>query len=299
MSAMDDRAAELRGEFGIPSPGSPQNEGNASRDGWLIRQLGHARFIGLIRGTGAGSPPDLMARILRDRLRAHSRLADHVHRSFDTMDAAGHHVDDPALALAIAFREGTDNISLSSGYRCTYHHGGADNIWAIRRRLPIPSAVRRRMREAYDTNLRMTIDGDQHPVHQTEGGRYFRPASVMGRDRLIVYSGRVLLAQRQLESQMQRVLGGGGWEVELSGLTVPQRRAWTQLSFGRGGGGGLVRALRRALELRDMQSIFTDASMLEADSVKRARVTAGDAALIEQFVLPMTQRASASEAATP
>lgn len=294
---MDERAAELRGQLGIPPPGSPANGANASRDGWLIRQLGHARFIGLIRGTGPGSPPDLLARILRNRLREHSRLADHVHRSFATMDAAGHHVDDPAVALAIAFREGTANISLSSQYRCTYHYGGADNIWAIRRRLPIPSAVRRRMREAYDTQWRRTINGEPHPVHQTEGGHYFQPASVMGRDRLIVYSGRVLLAQRQLESQMRRVLGGGGWAVGLSDLTVPQRRAWTQLSFGRGGGGGLVRALRRALELRDMQSIFTDASMLEADSVKRARVTAGDAALIEQFVLPMTQGTGASQEA--
>jgi hypothetical protein len=157
------------------------------------------------------------------------------------------------------------------------------------------------MREAYDTRSRRTINGESHPVHLTEGGHYFQPASVMGRDRLIVYSGCVLLAQRQLESQMRSVLGPGDWSIGLSDLTVPQRRAWTQLSFGRGGGGGLVlvQALRRALELRDMQSIFMDASMLEADSVKRARLTAGDAALIEQFVLPMTQRASVSEAATP
>lgn len=65
------------------------------------------------------------------------------------------------------------------------------------------------------------------------------------------------------------------------------RRAWTQLSFGRGGGGGLVRALRRAKELGgSLETIFSDGEMLQSNSVKRARVTAGDAALIEQFVLP-------------
>jgi hypothetical protein len=215
------------------------------------------------------------------------------------MDAAGHHVDDPALALAIAFREGQGNISLSRRFSCTFHNGGADNIWAIRRRLPIPSSVRRRMREAYDTPSRRTIDGDTHPVHRTENGHYFRPAEVMGRDRLILYSGRVLLAQSMLKTQISRVLGEGDWEIGLEELSIPQLRAWTQLSYGRGGGGGLVRALRRALELHDMESIFTDSSMVQADSVKRARVTAGDAALIERFVLPVTEPDSVPAEAAP
>lgn len=71
----------------------------------------------------------------------------------------------------------------------------------------------------------------------------------------------------------------------MAGMSVDARRAWTQLSFGRGGGGGLVRALRRARELGTLESIFTDAEMLESDSVKRARVSAGDAYLIARFVL--------------
>lgn len=119
-----------------------------------------------------------------------------------------------------------------------------------------------------------------------------------GYDQIILYAAYVLRAEAQLRAQIRNVFASDP-DAIVRGMTRDARRAWTQLSFGRGGGGGLVRALHRAHDLGDIESIFTDAQMVEADSVKRARVTAGDASLIEQLVLRGVSLGTSAPAQAP
>lgn len=127
---MDDMAVEVRQRLRIPPLGSASVRHRADQDGWLVLRRG-ARFIGLVRRYPAPAGRMLLARRLREKLAANTRLGLHVSHSWDAMDAAGHHIDDPALALAVAMREAETNITLSTRYACSYHRGGLDNVWAI------------------------------------------------------------------------------------------------------------------------------------------------------------------------
>lgn len=280
--ALDDAADDVRSRLGIPHVGAPEN-GSATFDGWLVTARG-ARFIGLIRryrdldqvNDEGEHPrvPRLLARELVERLE-NERVATFVTRQFEEMENANHHVQDPAIVLAIVSREASPRgaITLSSAYRCSYDQGGLDDAYGRRLRLPLPRAVRRRLRPATERQ------------HVNEAGRPIQPAAIHGYDQLILYTAYVLRSESQLRAQIRRVFPEDGDE-RMSSWSDDTRRAWTQLSFGRGGGGGLVRALRRARDQNaTLESIFTDAVMLERDSVKRARVTAGDASLIQQFAL--------------
>jgi hypothetical protein len=299
MTLMEQRAAELRRQLRIPGPGeatnAPDTPGRPFHDGWWVEESG-ARWIGLVRGidrdsvTGQLSRGVLLAEQVLDRVHeAPGSTSTHYSSSFVAMTAAGHYAEDPALVLAIGSREaGGLLFSQSVAETNSYSRGGADNLWRQRNRISLPPDVRRRLRRA--------------PRTTNERGRPAEPALVQGRDQMIVYAALVLRAAHLLEVQIANVFGTG--RVRASSVDVQMRlldasrnarRAWTQLSFGRGGGGGLVRALERAEELGgSLETIFTDDTMLESDSVKRARVTAGDAALIEEFVLPHLARPSGS-----
>ena len=288
--ALDDAADEARQRFRIPPVNAPENR-SSIYDGWYVTARG-ARFIGLIRSYDVDLRPgpdhvEMQPRLLARELMEHmadERISTHVSRSFAAMDAAGHHVDDQAIVLAIASREASPRavITTSDTYRCTYHRGGADDAWGRRHRLPLPPAMRRRLRPA--TDLPDLNHPGQYRQHRNEAGDPIEPADVRGYDQLILYAGYVARAEAQLRAQIRRVFESDA-EAVLTEMSIDTRRAWTQLSFGRGGGGGLVRALRRARELGSLESIFTDPVMLASDSIKRARVTAGDAFLIARFVL--------------
>ncbi len=296
MSDSLDEAADLaRSRFGIPPVGAPENH-STTRDGWLVP--GHEPpYIGLIRNydidhrPGRRSPqPRLLARELMEHM-LEPRVGTHVSRSFTQMLAAGHHVHDPALVLAIASRELTPRaaITLDTTYRCSYDFGGLDSAWGLRRVLPIPPAVRRRLRPASDGRVWLRYPGEPETItHLNERGRPIRPADVRGYDQVILYAAYVLRAERQLRAQLRRVFGGHiiDDQQRIAGWTVHVRRAWTQLSFGRGGGTGLVQALERVRDQdASLETIFTDRVMVQSNSVKRARVTAGDAFLIDRFVI--------------
>lgn len=286
---MEQAAAELRRELDIPSVGASSEGPRGSRpfhDGWWVTRSG-ARWIGLIRqvdrdAAGRTVGGILLAQEVLDHvLSDQAGASTHHSRSFLAMTAAGHHAEDPALVIALACREAGAGLifSRSSTPHDSYSRGGADNLWHVRDRLNLPRDVRRRLRQA--------------PPRPNERGRTAYPAMVQGRDQMIVYAALVQRAARMLEVQIKNVFEIGDLQMQTRLLSTSRhaRRAWTQLSFGRGGGGGLVRALRRARELGgSLQTIFSDDQMLESDSVKRARVTAGDAALIEQFVLPLLAR---------
>lgn len=285
MTTMEQRAAELRPQLGVPRPGeapnAPDRPSRPFHDGWFVERPA-PRWIGLIRRVdydpvtrirrGVLLAEMVLDRVLRDQSRASRRFV----AAFAAM-AAARYADDPALVLAIACREaGGLPFSGSSTEYHSYFQGGGDNVWAARRRLQLPADVQRRMRQA--------------PAISNERGRPAAPALIQGRDQMVTYIGLVVRAQESLENQMARAFGSDGLQAQtrLLEATRATRRAWTQLSFGRGGGGGLLHALARARQLGgDLECIFTDPELLrEMDSVKRARVTAGDAALIEEFVLP-------------
>lgn len=278
-------ADEVRAQLGIPGVNSVENNHSRERDGWLMLTP-YRRFIGLIRLYDVDERPgrehvDLEPRLLAAELNEHygsPAISTHVSASFLSMDSAGHHVDDRALVLAIASREAGPAVGItrSRSYRCTYDSGGLDNTWHVRERLPLPPAVRRRLRPAAD-----------FAEHFNERSRWIEPADVRGSDQLILYAAYVLRARRQLRAQLHTVFGSDASSA-MAACSIDVRRAWTQLSFGRGGGGDLVRALQRAREVGTLESILTDAQMLEADPVKRARVTAGDAKLIARFTLGET-----------
>jgi hypothetical protein len=137
------------------------------------------------------------------------------------------------------------------------------------------------------------------PARQNERGRVVHPALIMGSDQLFLYAAYIARAERQLEAQVHAVFDRLPGELRLLECSRDARRAWTQLSFGRGGGGGLVRALQHVRDCdAPLDSIFTDDALTDAsDSVKRARVTAGDAALIERSVLPVLAAYRASHPA--
>lgn len=291
MTLMEQRAAELRGRLGIPGPGeatnAPDTAGRPFRDGWWVERSG-ARWIGLIRGVEEDAITHritrgvLLAEQVLDRVQeAREATSTHYSSSFVAMTAAGHYAEDPALVLAIGSREAGGLVfSHSVAETNSYTRGGADNLWRQRDRISLPQDVRRRIRRA--------------PRTTNERGRRAEPALVQGRDQMIVYAALVLRAAHLLEVQIANVFDASDVDVQMRLLDASRdaRRAWTQLSFGRGGGGGLVRALERARELGgSLETVFTDDRMRDqSDSVKRARVTAGDAALIEEFVLPYLGR---------
>lgn len=286
MPDLDNAAADIRSRLGIPAINAPENRNSSLHDGWYVSARG-ARYIGLLRRY-RGRGVRLIARELMEHMRREP-IAAHVSRSFTEMDAAGHHVDDPALVLAIISRERNPrgSITTSSTYRCSYDWGGLDSAWRLRHRLPLPPAIRRRMRPATDIRGSVYTDrrGNVCEHDPNEAGFCVYPADVRGSDQVILYAAYVLRAERQLCAQVRRVFPEDG-DARMAEWTTATRRAWTQLSFGRGGGGGLLRALRRVRDQgATLESIFTDPALVEADSVKRARVTAGDAALIQRFVL--------------
>lgn len=109
---MEDAARALRRTLGIPEVGSAEAHSTVL-DGWRVAARG-ARNIGLIRLFDVDHEPGpdhrdwqprLVAQELLDHM-GHERISTHVASSFAQMDAAGHHLDDPALVLAIASREG-------------------------------------------------------------------------------------------------------------------------------------------------------------------------------------------------
>lgn len=147
--------------------------------------------------------PRLLARELMDHM-ASEQISTHVSRSVAQMDAAGHHIDDQALVLAVASREASPRaaITTSDTYRCTYHRGGADDAWRQRRRLPLPPAVRRRLRPA--TDLPDPIHPGHYRQHPNESGDLIEPADVRGYDQLILYAAYVARAEGQLRAQIRR-----------------------------------------------------------------------------------------------
>jgi hypothetical protein len=303
MTLMERRAAELRGQLGIPGPGeapnAPPAPSSAVHDGWWVTRSG-PRWIGLIRAVDRDSTAQLRGILLAEQvldrvMRNPQNASTHYSSSFVAMTAAGHYAEDPALVIAIGSREAGGLVfSQATTETNSYDSGGADNLWRQRDDVPLTPDVRRRLRRG--------------SPRVNERRRPAEPALVQGRDQMIVYAALVQRAAHLLEVQIANVFGADAQHRE-SELQVQTRlleasrnarRAWTQLSFGRGGGGGLVEALRRARDLGGSpETIFTDDRMLESDSVKRARVTAGDAALIEEFVLPYLGRPARSAQPAP
>jgi len=288
-------AESVRTTMGIPPVGDSRN-GSDDRDGWLVTGGGR-RFIGMLRRNRDRF--DLLAYVILERLSTEP-ARNHVTWSFDQLSDAGYPVSDPNLVLALLSREGGPHavVSRSSTYRCTYDEGGLDNAYGLvqRRRLRLPRQVRRRVGPANDRHENHGHFEDGRPItHQNESGQNIDPAMVRESDFLIIGAANVDLAERQLRAQVRRVFDDEA-DAALSYLenNPNERRAWTQLSFGRGGGGGLVRALRRAKNQSDsLGAILTDPGLEAVDSVKRARVTAGDSRLLEQY------RDRASEASVP
>src|SRR5690606_4692759 len=105
--ALDDAADEARQRFRIPPVHAPEHR-SSIYDGWYVTARG-ARFIGLIRSYDVDLRPgpdhvEMQPRLLARELMEHmadERISTHVSRSFAAMDAAGHHLDDQAIVLAI------------------------------------------------------------------------------------------------------------------------------------------------------------------------------------------------------
>ncbi|MFW5688901.1 MAG: hypothetical protein ACOC1U_04940 [Spirochaetota bacterium] len=137
-----------------------------------------------------------------------------------------------------------------------------------------------------------------------------RAASIPSNHELIAYAGVLRLRETAFRERLQSTFSNRGASL-LSSMTTPQRRAWTQLAFGRQNGleyrpaagdaqfasddSGLItiltagrhyeQALARPFSL---QSIFEEQSFARMASVRIARARAVEAAVVDRYGLLTT-----------
>lgn len=130
-----------------------------------------------------------------------------------------------------------------------------------------------------------------------------RPAMIEQRDMLIAYSAALHKARDDFMTLLTDTLGFEEAGALLSNSSVHAFRAWTQLTFGgqaghtyRGGGRdveefGIISAVGRLQELYEsgeaesLDVIFSDEWLGNHHRVMRARVTAAEAALLDNTMV--------------
>lgn len=289
-------AAALREAFGIPELGAT---GRPARDGWRIdSDAGTVRYMGLVRyrpstddvpGRFELAMAPVLARL--ETPEGRHRVDEAIER---VVDAGGPSVD-RSLLLALATREaGADRIFASHTRRHdSYDGGGIDNLWRLLPELHLPEAVRARIEPARGVPRDTSEPSGRH--NETRHDIY--PADVEGRDTMTVYAAMVARCEERLLATATAVFESEDAGREFIGsMSEGERRAFVQLAFGRpfgaayegdertyDGGFGLRTALGRCRELGTASAILTDPWMGEFQTIRRARVTAAEAELIDRL----------------
>jgi len=220
---------------------------------------------------------------------------------------------DVSLSLAIAVRESSPALVFSSRGRPILTCGrdvhvqgraGMDFLGRLRRRIPVPEDVRRRIQPVHWTHL--PVQGRRPAAER----RQVFPAFVPQRDLLIVFIGRIRYAETVFEAKVGQVFGAAAGRL-LAALSRDARRAWIQISFGTPGGARVALRILQAeasgsADLNDVLSSQAivgtetvgrfvsgrgsasadDVARTVVASVKRGRVTAAEAWIYDQLRHP-------------
>jgi hypothetical protein len=132
---------------------------------------------------------------------------------------------DLAMLTVVVLRE-HDSGLLAAGTRMidTYEDGGMDQLAVEMRRMDfLPADIRARWVPATPGMARERVL------------RRVRPALIPARDQMTAYAAMLRRRENIFRGRVQRLLPDRAASM-LAGMSVPQRRVWTQLAFGRQGG---------------------------------------------------------------
>lgn len=183
----------------------------------------------------------------------------------------------------------------------TFQYGGLDYLGREMRSMPfISAAVTSRWA---DLGLMRGCEPGNVRCHT------IRPASIPSTDELVAYAGVLRHREDIFRQRLQDVFPNRAGSL-LAGMTAPQRRAWTQLAFGRQGGNtyqprrgpsqlasgraGLVTILGAGRHFESegrpftLQSIFDEPEFRRLTSVRIAQARAVEAALLDRYSLLRT-----------
>ncbi|MGE0792214.1 MAG: hypothetical protein AB7S26_41460 [Sandaracinaceae bacterium] len=151
-------------------------------------------------------------------------------------DVAGYHLNvlraepiyaDVAFVTVVVLREHESGLretstALMSEAGGTYSFGGLDHLGSEMQRMDfVPGSVRARWRDL-GSGTGQEPNGRQHEA---------RPAVIPLGDQVVAYAGTVRLHAEMLDGGLERVLGLRA--AEFIGWSTAERRAWTQLAFGK------------------------------------------------------------------
>lgn len=266
---LDSVVAQLRGRYGVPSPrGWPTSHGTRiDFTRHFARDVGNEIVVYMLsQGACSGSVRDRIQRMLGDLQRANPAF-------------------DPALTLAIAFRESESRIFGGVSKVDTFDAGGLDFLGSEL------DALRPSIPAGYGSSWRRAACSIS-----PETGTEVCPALVP-RNELIVAYGVTINARRGRFFQEAQSRG-----LDTSVLTKEALRAWTQVFFGAPGGyeyeaklgndpparrlGGItvltwLNHLIREGKAKNLNDILTLDVFRRYDFVRRALISAGEAELIE------------------
>ena len=249
----------VRLQFGIPIRGNREIIGGWNVDG---RRIDITRWY---QGEGNRIMVEKLQEKLQDEniKKSVCKQLDRVENQFSKLDPP-RHLDVP-LVLAIAFREsGSNAFSWKSTPVHTYYSGGLDNFGENAPKL---------MREGY---LPRNFPYRQADPVENERGNVVQPALVPANRMIEAYAARIEMAKDAFIRAAKSI----GFDVK--NIDKNTERAWTMAFF------AAPRVAEKILENLGkkggkLSNIFTDKNLEKYDIIKRARVTAAEAYMLDRL----------------